>query len=260
MRVCWYLSATSFIAVLFMSADAQLAFMFKTGKIQLVLSEDSDLIAYGVTKMINQWQITRGMTLRYVDMERLNRVAMLNDSRLSNVEKYFVDNPERRNRVILLVLAAGCDYVGKVKGIGYTTALKILKAEGGPNQYASVIERLIQSKQPEDIPQHYLKRFEQALVVFEYQLAYDEARKEAVYWNEGIEEDSIAARHPDRTATGQAAAEAVRPGGAPPGAGSESPALGDSRAGGAATGNHRSQQHRAGQGSGAVAGARAQGW
>lgn len=172
--------------------------MFKTGKIQLVLSEDSDLIAYGVTKMINQWQITRGMTLRYVDMERLNRVAMLNDSRLSNVEKYFVDNPERRNRVILLVLAAGCDYVGKVKGIGYTTALKILKAEGGPNQYASVIERLIQSKQPEDIPQHYLKRFEQALVVFEYQLAYDEARKEAVYWNEGIEEDSIAARHPDR--------------------------------------------------------------
>lgn len=33
-------------------ADSQMAYLFKTGKVQLVITEDSDLIAFGVTKLL----------------------------------------------------------------------------------------------------------------------------------------------------------------------------------------------------------------
>lgn len=32
-------------------ADAQLAYLFKNGKVDLIITEDSDLLVYGVTKV-----------------------------------------------------------------------------------------------------------------------------------------------------------------------------------------------------------------
>lgn len=75
-------------------ADAQLAYLFKKGKVDMVFTEDSDLIAYGVTKLFYRYD-NEGKGYE-IDMEGLFYEDQLSDKirgelphQVYNIDDYF---------------------------------------------------------------------------------------------------------------------------------------------------------------------------
>ena len=92
-------------------ADAQLAHMFKKGKIDCVLTNDSDLIAYGVTRII----FIKPKGLEWYEHKKID-------------EK---EEPESINQMNLEMLwlfgyLVGCDYFKGIPQVGIVKAFKIL--------------------------------------------------------------------------------------------------------------------------------------
>lgn len=93
-------------------ADAQLTYLFKKGYVDCILTNDSDLIIYGVTRII----FIRGSNLQWYEHKRIG-------------EK---DEPSNINEMPLEKLwmfgyLIGCDYFHGIKGIGIQKAYKIIK-------------------------------------------------------------------------------------------------------------------------------------
>lgn len=84
-------------------SDAQLAFLFMQGKIDVVITEDSDLLAYGVTKVLFK-------------MDPSGKGTEINMSELQNCPEYQpMFTPEMFLQACIL---SGCDYHVGVSGIG----------------------------------------------------------------------------------------------------------------------------------------------
>lgn len=92
-------------------ADAQLTYLFKTGVVDCVLTNDSDLIAYGVTRII----YIKPKGLEWYEHEKIDEKA----------------EPESINQMKLEMLwlfgyLVGCDYFKGIPQVGIVKAFKIL--------------------------------------------------------------------------------------------------------------------------------------
>lgn len=90
-------------------ADAQLTYLYKEHLIDCVLTNDSDLIIYGVEKII----FIRPKGEEYYEY-------MPNDSQI------YLNNIEKKWYPVIAYLI-GCDYFKGIKGVGYKRAFDILK-------------------------------------------------------------------------------------------------------------------------------------
>ncbi|KAI7902702.1 PIN domain-like protein [Cokeromyces recurvatus] len=91
-------------------ADAQLAYLLKTKKVNAIVSEDSDLLAYGCSKVI--YKIDRagsGLEINYEDIFKSPKLHMQNFTQ------------ERMRHMCIL---SGCDYLPSVKGVGIKTSFE----------------------------------------------------------------------------------------------------------------------------------------
>lgn len=88
-------------------ADAELAYLFKIGYIDYVLTEDSDLCAYGVTRVLYKYN-RKSNTVQYFDLTRA----------LSKFKNY--------NQFLEMCIMSGCDFF-KINNVGIATAWKLLK-------------------------------------------------------------------------------------------------------------------------------------
>ena len=89
-------------------ADSQLAHLFKTKQVSLVITEDSDLIAFGVTKLLYKLNLDgNGQEIELTNAQFLH--------------EYNFDNFSDEMKLITFVLA-GCDYLKSIKGVGFKTA------------------------------------------------------------------------------------------------------------------------------------------
>ncbi len=93
-------------------ADAQLAYMYKTGRAQVVITEDSDLLIFGVKRVLFKMD-KQGNGIE-VDLSRLNEVEELNF-------KGFTDD-----MLLTCCIVSGCDYLESIKGIGFKKAHKLV--------------------------------------------------------------------------------------------------------------------------------------
>lgn len=94
-------------------ADAQLAHLMKTNKVEAVITEDSDLIAFGCSKLI--YKIDRfgqGIEIKHQDIFTDFSVSL----------RLF--NPELLRRACI---ASGCDYLPSLRGVGLKTAILAFK-------------------------------------------------------------------------------------------------------------------------------------
>ena len=107
-------------------ADAQLAYMYLTGKIYAVITEDSDLLAFGVKvcffKMDNNGE---GFE---IDLGNLHLVEEL------NFRKFNLDS------LLITCILSGCDYIDSIKGIGFRKAHKLVYENG--TDLKSLIKRI----------------------------------------------------------------------------------------------------------------------
>ncbi|KAL4641121.1 exonuclease 1 [Arapaima gigas] len=149
-------------------ADAQLAFLNKAGIAQAVITEDSDLLAFGCKKVILKMdKLGNGLE---IDQKNLGRCRSLGDVFTEEKFRY-------------MCILSGCDYLASLYGIGLGKACKLLKIANNPD-ILKVIRKMGQYlKMNVAVPEEYLEGFVRANNTFLYQLVFDPLSRKVVPLN-----------------------------------------------------------------------------
>nr|XP_055028599.1 exonuclease 1 [Misgurnus anguillicaudatus]XP_055028600.1 exonuclease 1 [Misgurnus anguillicaudatus] len=149
-------------------ADAQLAFLNKSGIAQAVITEDSDLLAFGCKKVILKMD-KQGNGLE-IDQCHLGRCKSLGNIFTEEKFRY-------------MCILSGCDYLPSLYGIGLGKACKLLRIANNPD-ILKVIKKMGQYlKMDISVPDEYIEGFTKANNTFLYQLVFDPLRRKVVPLN-----------------------------------------------------------------------------
>uniref|UniRef100_A0A8C8VYB3 Exonuclease 1 n=1 Tax=Peromyscus maniculatus bairdii TaxID=230844 RepID=A0A8C8VYB3_PERMB len=149
-------------------ADAQLAYLNKAGLVQAVITEDSDLLAFGCKKVILKMdQFGNGLE---VDQARLGMCKQLGDVFTEEKFRY-------------MCILSGCDYLSSLRGIGLAKACKVLRLANNPD-IVKVIKKIGHYlKMNITVPEDYIAGFIRANNTFLYQLVFDPIQRKLVPLN-----------------------------------------------------------------------------
>ena len=144
-------------------ADAQLAHLFKQGKIDLVITEDSDLLLFGASKVFFKMN-TQGKGIE-IDLDDLHKcdsfkyIASLDQPHSTQLET---------NQLMLLVtcIMSGCDYLESIKGVGFKTALRLVQTH--KTNVRAACEELKKSGQFAFNLEEYILQFQRAYLTFKH--------------------------------------------------------------------------------------------
>ncbi|XP_019642562.1 PREDICTED: LOW QUALITY PROTEIN: exonuclease 1-like [Branchiostoma belcheri] len=100
-------------------ADAQLAFFSMNGAVRFIISEDSDLLAFGAKEVVYKWDPVR-LTGQLISQNSLH--LSFPDFRDFSHDKFQT-----------ICILAGCDYLTSIFGIGVVKAAKFVNAIGDRN-------------------------------------------------------------------------------------------------------------------------------
>ncbi|KAI5102816.1 exonuclease 1 [Silurus meridionalis] len=149
-------------------ADAQLAFLNKSGMAEAVITEDSDLLAFGCKKVILKMD-KQGNGLE-ISQCHLGRCRSLGDVFTEEKFRY-------------MCILSGCDYLSSLYGIGLGKACKLLKIANNPD-ILTVIRKIGQYlKMNITVPDEYIDGFTKANNTFLYQLVFDPINRKVVPLN-----------------------------------------------------------------------------
>ncbi|XP_026046654.1 exonuclease 1 isoform X3 [Astatotilapia calliptera] len=181
-------------------ADAQLAYLSKSGLAQAVITEDSDLLAFGCKKVILKMD-KQGNGLE-IDQSNLGRCRSLGNVFTEEKFRY-------------MCILSGCDYLASLHGIGLGKACKLLQLAKDPDilrlsscgtwlpesraffllegrlcfllsacLFKEVIRKMGQYlKMSLVVPEQYIEGFVRANNTFLYQLVFDPVRRKVVPLN-----------------------------------------------------------------------------
>jgi len=164
-------------------ADAQLAYMYKQKQIDFVISEDSDLLLFGVEKAFYKFDVNTGSG-HFVDLEQLNSYRSPSNANSRQKEMdlclYLKKSQDRHQDLITCCNLAGSDYIDSLPGIGIKTAVKYC------NEYKRIehlISALLARPQSKDAPKDYKLHFKRAVLAFLHQRVYDTESKALTHLN-----------------------------------------------------------------------------
>lgn len=149
-------------------ADAQLAYLNKAGIVQAIITEDSDLLAFGCKKVILKMdQFGNGLE---IDQARLGMCRQLGDVFTQEKFRY-------------MCILSGCDYLSSLRGIGLAKACKVLRLANNPD-IVKVIRKIGHYlKMNIIVPEDYIKGFIRANNTFLYQLVFDPIKRKLLPLN-----------------------------------------------------------------------------
>ncbi|XP_049489813.1 exonuclease 1 [Panthera uncia] len=149
-------------------ADAQLAYLNKAGIVQAIITEDSDLLAFGCKKVILKMdQFGNGLE---IDQARLGMCRQLGDVFTEEKFRY-------------MCILSGCDYLSSLRGIGLAKACKVLRLANNPD-IVKVIKKIGHYlKMNITVPEDYIKGFIRANNTFLYQLVFDPIKRKLIPLN-----------------------------------------------------------------------------
>ncbi|XP_033861414.2 exonuclease 1-like [Acipenser ruthenus] len=149
-------------------ADSQLAFLNKSGIAQVVITEDSDLLAFGCKKVLLKMdKFGNGLE---IDQACLGKCKQLGDMFTEEKFRY-------------MCILSGCDYLASISGIGLAKACKLLKMANNPD-IIKVIKKTGQYlKMNVTVPDEYIEGFTRANNTFLYQLVFDPISRRLVPLN-----------------------------------------------------------------------------
>ncbi|KAF4018369.1 hypothetical protein G4228_010131 [Cervus hanglu yarkandensis] len=149
-------------------ADAQLAYLNKAGIVQAVITEDSDLLAFGCKKVILKMdQFGNGLE---VDQARLGICKQLGDVFTEEKFRY-------------MCILSGCDYLSSLRGIGLAKACKLLRLANNPDILKVIRKIGHYLKMNITVPEDYIKGFIRANNTFLYQLVFDPIKRKLIPLN-----------------------------------------------------------------------------
>ena len=149
-------------------ADAQLAYLYLTGKAQVIITEDSDLLIFGVKKVLFKMdKFGNGIE---IDLDKLGEVEELNFRTFSS------------DMLLTCCILSGCDYIDSIKGVGFKKAHKMVYECGCDD--LKVILKKVRREGKLSIPNDYEKTFEKAFLTFKFQLVFCPITKDLVHLND----------------------------------------------------------------------------
>ena len=135
-------------------ADAQLAYLEKRGLIQGVLSEDSDLLVFGVKCLLTKLD-------QYGDCIEINRRDFTACRDVSLVGWSDVD-------FRLMAILSGCDYLPSISNMGLLTAYRMVRK----HKTIDKILRMLQFDGKYHVPVGYQEAFQNAVLTFCHQRVF----------------------------------------------------------------------------------------
>ncbi|XP_049591845.1 exonuclease 1 [Syngnathus scovelli] len=149
-------------------ADAQLAYLTKCGLAHAVITEDSDLLAFGCQRVILKMD-KHGNGLE-IDQRNLGRCRSLGNVFTEEKFRY-------------MCILSGCDYLASLHGIGLGKACKLLRL-AKDSDIRKVIKKMGQYlKMDLVVPEEYMDGFVRANQTFLYQLVFDPVSRKMVPLN-----------------------------------------------------------------------------
>ncbi|NXM86167.1 EXO1 Exonuclease, partial [Oenanthe oenanthe] len=149
-------------------ADAQLAYLNKTGMVQAIITEDSDLLAFGCKKV-------------FLKIDKFGNGLEIDQARLGNCKQ--LGNVFTEEKFRHMCILSGCDYLPSIHGIGLAKACKLLKLANNPD-IIKVIKKMGQYlKMNITVPEEYIQGFTRANNTFLYQLVFDPINRKLVPLN-----------------------------------------------------------------------------
>ncbi|NXX80907.1 EXO1 Exonuclease, partial [Urocolius indicus] len=149
-------------------ADAQLAYLNKTAMVQAIITEDSDLLAFGCKKV-------------FLKIDKFGNGLEIDQARLGNCKQ--LGNVFTEEKFRYMCILSGCDYLPSIHGIGLAKACKLLKLANNPD-IIKVIKKMGQYlKMNITVSEEYIQGFTRANNTFLYQLVFDPVRRKLVPLN-----------------------------------------------------------------------------
>lgn len=152
-------------------ADAQLAYLERTGIVDGILTEDSDLLVFGCQNVFFKLDTSNDSVIS-ISRSDFGSPALAKDS-LSLIG--WTDTQFR-----WMAMLSGCDYLPSIQGIGLKTAHSLVKKH-------KTVEKVLQMLRLEgkrSIPKGYKEAFLLAEKVFLHQRVFDPRSKQLVYLND----------------------------------------------------------------------------
>ena len=125
--------------------------MWMTGRADIVMTEDSDLLAFGVKKCF--FKMDKNGQGFEVDLDELKSVEEMNFRNFTH------------DMLLITCILSGCDYLDSIKGIGFKKAHKLVYETGSD---IKALFRKIRREGKHFIPPSYEKPFEKALLTFKF--------------------------------------------------------------------------------------------
>ncbi|KAL4463698.1 hypothetical protein ABPG72_009048 [Tetrahymena utriculariae] len=137
-------------------ADAQLAYLSQIDYVDVVFSEDSDLLAFGCKKVL--FKLYKGDNKDVGDEISLDNIKNCKEINMSLWN---------HNMFLTACIFSGCDYLPSLKKMGINTAFKMV---GEFKQYKKCLLSIQQKNY--EIPVDYDERFQLAFLTFRFQYVY----------------------------------------------------------------------------------------
>lgn len=146
-------------------ADAQLVYLEKTGIIDGIISEDSDLLVFGAQRLITKLD-------QHGSCAEIRRADLILNKTVSFAG--WSDSMFRR-----MAILSGCDYLKNINGIGLKTAYDFVKR----HKEISKITRMLALNGKYIVPSDYLASFEAAERAFLYHRVFCPKAGQLVFLN-----------------------------------------------------------------------------
>jgi len=143
-------------------ADSQLAYLYHAKIIDYILSEDSDLVAYGCFRIIRS--IKKNGDCKIMNIKRdLPKNA---SPALDLFRKISIDDLTR------CCILAGCDYLQNIKGIGFLSLLQYVFTKEGLMKNIKTYAVKKKKRMTAEEFDEYVENFEKVYLTFTEQLVY----------------------------------------------------------------------------------------
>ncbi|KAJ8462326.1 hypothetical protein ONZ45_g17974 [Pleurotus djamor] len=141
-------------------ADAQLAYLERTGIVDAILTEDSDLLVFGCQNVLFKLDDVSS-TVTAIARSDFSSVS----DPATSMSLVGWNDTQFRSMAIL----SGCDYLPSIPGIGLKTAWSLLKK----HRTAEKVVQVVKMEGKKSVPTGYMKKFRLAEKCFLHQRAYD---------------------------------------------------------------------------------------
>ena len=149
-------------------ADAQISFLYQTHQIDFAISEDSDLIPYGITKI--GFKLDSCGNLNYLDLTQKD-YPNLSGTKDGDITKFLLSLP--RYKLVQFCVLLGCDYLPSPKGLGVKSCYKLFSEYDDIDTVVSMMKYSGKYQFENDDIEEYKRKAKEAASVFYLQTVYD---------------------------------------------------------------------------------------